>query len=71
MAEAPARTHRGLTWQDMPGRLHIQQRLTFALFCRSQWPPPSWRVPAALEGRALVLLLEERRAAFRPGKRKD
>ena len=59
MAELPL--HRGLNWQQMPGRNPIDRRFNFALFKLGQFPPRRWKVPAHLEGQALLIMLEERR----------
>lgn len=58
--------HRGLTWQDMPGRTKskLMQRLIFAQFRRGQWPPVPWNIPVDAEGEHLKMLLEERLASF-------
>lgn len=57
--------HRGLTWEDMPGKDPMIKRLTFATFRRAQWPPPNWKVPSHLEGPDLKILIEERLAMNR------
>lgn len=57
--------HRGLTYEDMPGRWQDERRLTFAAFRRDQWPPLTWGVPQHVEGDDLRAIIEERRAMNR------
>lgn len=62
---AANQTHRGLTWEHMPGRCITARKMNFACFKIGQYPPPSWRIPAHLEGPALLLMIEERQAMSR------
>ncbi len=66
MLAPPSQMHRGLTWQDMPGRKKskLTQKLIFAQFRRGQWPPALWKIPGHAEGEHLKMLLEERVSAF-------
>jgi len=69
--ETPAHatpTHRGLSWQHLPGRAG-GKKATFALFKRGMWPPPAWRVPRELTGGPLMMLLHERACAGQGVKR--
>lgn len=69
MAETPTLLHRGLSWQDMPGRHHLDKRLNFSLFKRGSFPPWQWKIPSHAEGPALVLLIEERLTMMQPQRR--
>jgi len=51
---------RGVTWRDLPGANGETKRLNLALMKRGKYPPPSWKIPADLEGMALRQMIEER-----------
>lgn len=61
----PGLVHRGLTVEMMPGRTGWERRMTWSLFKRGEWPPKEWRIPAGLEGEALVRVLGERASKSR------
>lgn len=57
-------THRGLRRSDLVARTELERGLRWALFKRGEWPPQVWNVPAALEGVALLQMIEERSAMY-------
>ena len=57
--------HRGLSIQDLPGKLRrVEAAMRWVLFKRGVWPPVGWQVPESLVGVALMQMLEERHGAF-------
>lgn len=62
----PGKVHRGLTVDMMPGRTSWEKRMNWSLFTRGEWPPKGWRIPAELEGEALVAALAERAFKSKP-----
>lgn len=58
--------HRGLRFEDMPGRTEWERRSTWALFKRGEWPPLHWHIPVKLEGAALREMLMERAVMYKP-----
>lgn len=59
-------THRGLRRSDIVARTELERGLRWAMFKRGAWPPTVWNVPAALEGVALLQMIEERSAMYVP-----
>lgn len=49
--------HRGLTWEDIPGRNREQKKMRFAEFKRGQWPPANCKLDARLQGKDCLAAL--------------
>ena len=58
--------HRGLRRSDIVGRTEFERGLRWSLFKRGEWPPAAWKIPATLEGVALLQMIEERSTMYVP-----